>query len=349
MWKLILCVLLLNVGGDIVAQERHWLVATYNVENLFDPRVEPRNPDSSFTPRGTYHWTFSRLNRKVHLLAQALYALAGPMPFAFVGLCEVENRYVLRRLADSSILSSQRLAILHRDSPDPRGIDVALLYQPRVARLLDTQWIHPPWDSVEGPPTREMLHATFRLVDGDTLHVVQCHWPSKRNNDAATRRKRQLVVHSLARVLDSVRQHSPEARIIVMGDFNEQLQAAVFDTIVDREVGVLPSRWQKLRAMQLDPAFNRRAPATYKYRGAWGSIDHVLVSAPLLDTSSACHVISGSMRIAQAAFLLEDDVAFGGVKPRRTYTGPAYRGGVSDHLPVGVILRFSMGSGMCWE
>lgn len=303
-------------------------IFAWNLENYFDTRDDPATADDGFTPGGEYRWTRRKFIAKRNLIAKTIIAsgecFGSEMP-ALVGLCEVENRYVLESLVNDTPLARLRYRILHRDSPDPRGIDVALLYDPARVKVLAYGWI-----TVREFATREILYA--KVVFGgeaasrasaldsdsetplpDTLHVYVNHWPSKYGGAKASEHKRQAVCDALLAHLDSVQRAEPAAKIVLTGDFNDSPDAGVI--------------MELCRAAQLHNITPKEG-GTIKYKGQWEMIDQMLASP-----SAAAGKI-GSAEVFRPGFLLEEDKVFLGVKPRRTNIGPRYNGGASDHLPV---------------
>jgi endonuclease/exonuclease/phosphatase family metal-dependent hydrolase len=205
------------------------------------------------------------------------------------------------------------------ESPDLRGIDVALLYQPFSFRPIcyETYRVMP----IEGMrPTRDILYVMGECVTGDTLHVFVAHAPSRFGGEKATRPNRQVVADRLVEAIS----HLPaNAKVIVAGDFNDEADDPAL-CFLER---------QALTNVTRDAKGSHGAEGTYRYQGEWGSIDHVFVSTVLLDFVEQTY-------INDSPFLLEEDKKYGGVKPLRTYNGLHYQSGFSDHLPLVVRFRF---------
>ena len=278
----------------------------WNVENYFDPFDDPLKNDDEFTPGAVRHWTWKRFEAKRDGLAQTIVAVAdetGELP-ALVGLAEVENRFVMAQLVRKTLLGNLGYDFVHRESPDERGIDVALLYRKDVFRVVAV-------DSLRVPDfkTRDILYVKLRcrIESGMTMNVFVVHLPSKRGGARASQERRETALCVLEHAVDSLLRAEPDSPIVVMGDFNDGA-----------------ARVSGLSVPPFDgpPA----APGTLKYHGRWEQIDWFCTS-PALD-SSAC------MQIFAPPFLLEPDPAWLGDKPRRSYIGPRYHGGLSDHLPV---------------
>lgn len=295
-------------------------IFAWNLENYFDTKDDPATADEPFTPGGEYRWTRRKFTAKRNLIAKTIIAsgecFGGEMP-ALVGLCEVENRYVLESLVNDTPLARLRYHILHRDSPDPRGIDVALLYDPARVKLLSHGWI-----TVSEFATREILYAKvairYHFADSlaaqpaDTLHIYVNHWPSKYGGARVSEQKRRAVCEALLVHLDSLQKAEPAAAIVLMGDFNDTPDA---DVIIEL-----------CRAAQLQN-ISPKEGGTIKYKGQWEMIDQMLASPAAVGKI-------GSAEVFRPDFLMEEDKSFLGRKPRRTHIGPRYNGGASDHLPL---------------
>lgn len=292
----------------------------YNVENLFDCRHDSLRDDSEFMPDGDKHWTRWRYREKLLHVAQVVTAVGEDAPPALVGLCEVENDSVMVSLTMHSLLRSAGYRYVMSDCDDPRGVDVALLYRPSQFRLLSASVRDVPVKQIRRDAhARPVLCATGELISGDTLDVLVCHWPSRwggKKRSEALHRKAAEVVTSM---VDSIREMRPQAHILVMGDFNE------------------PPRGAAVQSLPLEN-LTSSLDGSYRYRGRWEQLDQMLASSPLTDRSSSLHIVEGSAQVFKAPFMLEKEPRFGGYRPLRTYVGPRYLGGYSDHLPVYVQL-----------
>ena len=280
----------------------------WNIENYFDPYDDPATADEAFTPGGEHHWTRRRMEAKRNLVAKTIIASAerfdGRMP-AIIGLCEVENARVLEALVEDSPLAKSRYRTVHRESPDPRGIDVAMLYDPARVQLLAAEFITIPEFA-----TREILYAKVAMPD--TFHVFVNHWPSKYSGAKASEVKRQAVSRALLHKTDSILQEDSSARILLMGDFNAT------------------PKEESVRRLCREGGLENISPkkgGTIRFKGKWELIDQMLASP-------AAAAKTGPVEVFRPAFILEDDKSFMGKKPRRTNVGPRYNGGASDHLPI---------------
>ncbi|WP_430973413.1 endonuclease/exonuclease/phosphatase family protein [Sunxiuqinia rutila] len=300
----------------------------YNVENLFDTVNDSLTNDDEFLPEGDRRWTNRRFYEKLNRLSKVILASAGFEPPEIIGLCEVENSQVLEKLLETTPLKNYNYSVIHKDSPDERGIDVALLFRSDHITPVDYYY----WPVYDGKQrlmtTREILSATFQLPGRDTIHVFFNHWPSRYGGQAETENERMLAAKTLRGAIDGIQLLKPNPKVVVMGDFNDQpqnkslldgLQAKRKDNLaIDGELINLASKWKQ---------------GTIKYRQAWTVFDQILVSDQLLKVQG-WHTRPEFAAPVTLPFLLEADAKFKGQKLNRTYVGFKYHGGFSDHLPV---------------
>ena len=314
----------------------------WNVENFFDYRNDSTSvSDREFSSLGERHWTKKRFYTKCNAFAKAVLWIAsteGGLPDV-IGLAEVENAFVLRRAVGATALRKAGYKIVHYDSPDPRGIDVALLYRAPSVELVSSKAIH-----IDSMRTRDILHVRLRARDGpgsspggpETDYFV-CHLPSKYGGEKESLSRRARAVDRLLEAVDSVSKISPRASlgrndsicitsspschfersreiscpIVIMGDFNDTPESPAFEE--------LSRRFQPLAK-----PLAAKGLGTIRFDGRWDFIDHFYVSPGL----------EAEMKPIQVPFLMTFDRSHGGLKPLRTYSGPRYTAGVSDHLPI---------------
>lgn len=324
-------------------QAMRFRVMQYNVENLFDTIADARCDDREFLPASERRWDTARYRRKLAALARVIAAAAGDTPPVLVGLCEVENDSVVSDLCEKTRLRRMGLRYLVTESPDARGIDVALLYHPmRFSPLGHSSLRVMPPDSTLGP-TRDILHVWGKIPGGDTLDVFVSHHPSRRGGrrSAAYRHEAARTLRRAADSLMNVRLHP---LVLLMGDYND---AAADPSVADGLQALSPPKADgvpdgtALYALTPEAEMPHEVMGTYKYRARWEFLDQIVVSGTLLRASSPLNTRGGRCRIFAPRFILEQDRANGGVKPRRTYLGTHYHGGYSDHLPLLVDLYCS--------
>lgn len=293
-------------------------IATYNVENLFDLQHDSLHEDWAFVEGGEYHWTKNRYWRKLDQIGRVVMAMGqGDMPPAIVGLCEVENDTVMRDLTRRSLLRGAGYEYVMTNCRDRRGIDVALMYQPGLFRLLDYESLRIPSERIGMAPTRDLLHAWGLTRTGDTLHIIECHLPSQTGGMAKAGKHRLLAARTLAHVCDSVLAQWKGRRLVVMGDFNTGPRDRIFKRYLYPLLHTL---------MPTSSKALRQPHGTYRFQGRWSYLDHILVSKNV-DFSDE------KGQIGDFPWLLEPD-SHGGFHPHRTFGGTSYKGGTSDHLPV---------------
>lgn len=328
MKKAILFLCLCCLAGAAGAQEP-FRAMFYNVENLFDCRHDTLKNDYEFLPDAPKGWTPARYRDKIAKIAKVILATGEEHAPDVVGLCEVENEHCLKDLTKHSPLRQAGYRYVMTDSPDERGIDVALLYRRGSFKLLGTRRIPVPYKEAGRRPTRDILHVTGQVLSGDTLDVFVCHMPSRAGGEEKSEPYRLFTARILRGAADSVMLLRRHPNLLIMGDFN--------DYPTNRSIaGVLGAKAPKgeVQARRLYNLMDGRKDGTYRYRGEWGVLDQLIVSGFLLQGRHGMRTAYGKAQIARHPFLLEEDKRYGGYIPSRTYRGKNYHGGYSDHLPV---------------
>lgn len=317
-------------------------IAFYNFENLFDTLDDPYRFDSDFTPSGNYHYSSSIYHAKLHNLATVLQELGtditpdGP---AIIGAAEVENDHVLMDLIAQPELQGRNYRFVHFESPDSRGIDVAMLYNPNYftvvrARALYTdisQW------GEKGGKTRDVLYV-IGILAGDTTHVFVNHWPSRRGGEAASAPLRAIAAGVSKHVIDSLMRINAATRVLVMGDLNDDPTspsiAKVLGAKSDRERisdGELFNPWT---------AFLAKGIGTLAYNDSWNLFDQIMLSSSWLKPADK-HWYYYKAEIFNRDFLKEHFGQYRGY-PHRSFDGTNWINGYSDHFPVLVYLVKSL-------
>jgi endonuclease/exonuclease/phosphatase (EEP) superfamily protein YafD len=238
-----------------------------------------------------------------------------------IALCEVENDSVMRDLTKRSLLRNAGYEYLMTSSPDQRGIDVALLYSPFTFAPIRSYSIRV--EPIKGMrATRDILYVCGETVSGDTLHVFVVHQPSKFGGETYSRPFRKQVADRVCQSIDSIYAVSPNAKLLIAGDFNDAAGG----------YSLQPYYQHGLHNITKDAQGSNGVKGTYRYKGEWESIDHVLASPYIYNKVSSASIHS-------PLFILEDEFQYGGYRPRRTYNGMRYQPGYSDHLPL--IVRFT--------
>lgn len=295
-------------------------VMSYNVENLFDTDDDPRTNDNEFLPNGDRHWTTTRYRSHLEQTARVILAAGRRESPVLVGLCEVENEAVLKQLVNLAPMRSEGYRFCITRGNDPRGINNALLYRPERFRLLSWRAVRIPFAD-RAKRSRDLLHASGRIASSDTLDVIVCHFPSRRNGRKGTENARLDAARCVRRLCDSLYRVRRRPHLIVMGDFN--------DTPSDRSIHLMtdaPERRHRLTNLFSDPRQTGFAGSHY-YQGKWMQLDQMLVSPLLADRVTEAEVFAPD-------FLLTEDGRRRSRRPHRVYNGFRYEGGFSDHLPI---------------
>lgn len=321
------------ISSDAFSQEsREIRVAFWNFENFFDPFVDSTRVYNEFTENGGQHWTKSRFYKKRNNIYKAILAISENEPLAVLGIAEVENQYVLNALFNQTPLKTHNYRIVHYEGDDKRGIDVAMVYCIDKLQLVYTEAIKVRNPKNPNYKTRDILYAKFYDRRGDTVHCFVNHWPSRYGGERETIKLRALAAKTLKHKVDSLAfLHQTIPKIIIMGDFNDTPEdPSINDILCNGDVLVnLFTDGKKL-------GFE----GTLKHQYNWQIFDQIIVSKSLINNDKGLQYKPNSARIFHGDFLFEKDESFGGARLFRTYVGPKYFGGYSDHLPVYIDLIF---------
>ena len=321
-WLLVLIVLFWTEWCINIAAEPLRIVS-YNVENLFHPEHDTilkderirglegeriiDKDDYEWTPEGERRWSYTRYYRKEENIARVLTSMGEWSGVDIVGLQEIENAAVVKRLCYT--MRRNEYDFVHYESPDPRGIDVALIYKKSRVDTIRTKCLTLTLSKVEGTLfTRDILYVKAQIDKMDTLHFFVCHLPSQRGGKAESEWKRKAAKRVLEQAVDSVLVLDPKAKIVVMGDMNDD----------NLEIEGLAHK-------------KIQGKGTHKFRGRWVFLDHFYVSTSVDSLSEAA--------VYEAEWIQEPDEKYLGLKPKRTYNGFHYQNGYSDHLPIQLILN----------
>jgi len=312
----------------------------YNTENFYNTFDDPKTNDNEFLPSSPRHWTLKRYQTKLNNIYKVIISM-GAQPPSIIGLSEIENRKVLNDLAQNTPLIKFNYQIIHKDSPDPRGIDVGVLYRPDFFKPLNYSFIRISFSSDSARRTRDIIYIKGIALGHDTIHVFVNHWPSRMGGQARSEILRDETAKILRNKIDSLFFLSKNNKIIIIGDFNDDpddesiqndLKAIkVTDKIVKGQLYDLSERWLK----------DIFTVGTIKYKGKWSIFDQIIVSSGLLvNNSKGLKCFPSSAGIYFPNFLLTEDKNYSGKTPFRTYNGYKYIGGFSDHLPIFIDLFY---------
>lgn len=311
-------------------------IAFYNVENLFDTINSPGINDIDYTPEGSNKWNTLKYNEKLENLAEAISKIgvdATPHGPAIIGLAEVENHEVLEDLVKQEAIASRNYQIVHFHSPDRRGIDVALLYQPQYFKVTNSISHRLHVDGMDYFRTRDQLLVSG-LLDGEEFHFVVSHWPSRSGGESRSRPLRIAAAELGRHIMDSVLTINPKAKIIYMGDLNDNPDnKSVVKHLKSNH------RVDRLKSGELyNPFYDyyKRGIGTLAWRDTWSLFDMVLPNSNIMGEDFSTYRYYKA-HVFNKNFLQQKSGRFKGY-PLRTHAGGQYLGGYSDHFPTYILL-----------
>jgi predicted extracellular nuclease len=310
-------------------QQKEHTVMFYNVENLFDTINDPIKWDDDFTPNGKLKYCSERYYNKLSKLSKVIASIDSVHLPSIIGLCEIENRTVLEDITKQESLKRGNYHIAHIESPDKRGIDCALLYKSKQFKLLKQNAISIqfPWDL--NYKTRDILHVKG-ILNKDTIHIFVNHWPSRRGGKEKSEKNRIFVAEQLKKAVDHIQSKNEKAKIIIMGDFNDEPA----DKSVIQSLSATNKQTDNYKSLfNLMYDLDKSGRGTYNYRGNWNMLDHLIVSNSLLQNTHGIKTSYTSARIFDEKWICYKNKK-GLYIPSRTYGGPNYYGGYSDHFPI---------------
>lgn len=323
---------------DSIFQYRVRTVAFYNLENLFDTFNDSLTFDDDRTPSGKDRWTPKKYRHKIENLAKAISLIGMDKrgaPPDIIGLCELENADVIRDLFNCDKLNKVGYGLIHYDSPDERGIDVALAYRKNSFVPFSHKSHRLILENEKGyrDYTRDLL-VVGGMFGEDELFLLINHWPSRSGGERRSRPLREEAARLNKRVMDSIRRLSPDTRIILMGDFN--------DNPTNRSIKHLLRSKGKLPELKENDLFNpmerlyKKGIGSLGYRDQWHLFDQILLTSNLAHPQPD-HYFFWKAGIFNPSFLVTREGPYIGY-PRRTYASGIYQGGFSDHFPVFIYL-----------
>ncbi len=316
-------------------------IAFYNLENLFDTIDDPKTRDEDFTPTGRDNWTSEKYHKKLKNLATVIADIGRKETKtspAIVGVAEAENRQVLEDLIHTGELAKENYGIIHFDSPDRRGIDVALLYKKDFFKPVNFKkyplYIYDS-DTRQRIYTRDQLLVTG-MLDGEKIHVIVDHWPSRRGGEQRSLPKRIKAAELSKKIMDSIKKIEPDAKIILMGDLNDDPASPsvknVFRTTAKKSEAISQNRYYN--AME---NFYNRGIGTLAYRDSWNLFDQIIITPSLLKEDEPQNYHLWKAGIYSKEFMKNRKGRYKGY-PKRTLVGGQFIGGYSDHFPTYIIL-----------
>lgn len=336
MRKLLLITTLLTFSLAVQAKgPKKAVFAFYNVENLFDTIDDKHINDNEYLPTSDKKWDTKKYTIKLNNLSKVISAISPTDLPWLVGLCEVENKTVVQDLVNTDLLKKGKYEIVHRDSPDGRGIDVAAIYRKDKFKLLEFHYypisFHQDSSFAE---TREILHLKGVIYGKDTVHVFYNHWPSRMGGEEKSAPKRKSAAEKLKSKVDSLYKVNINTKIVIMGDFNDY----PVNENVNSVLGAKRENSETSNLYNLLYEEHILKMGSYNYKNEWGVLDNLIVSASLLQPKKGARTKNENAKILKEDWMLYTDKK-GNQSPSRSYSGPNFHEtGYSDHLPIYLII-----------
>ncbi len=325
---LLLIAIIISVASCCKSPKKPFSFAFYNVENLFDTIDSDNVNDEKYLPTSTVAWNTERYNHKLDNISKVMMSMDTTGLPALFGICEVENRGVVENLIVHKNLIHAGYKIIHKDSPDERGIDVALLYKPEVYYPVKNTFIKPELKDGPESKTRDILYSKGTIYNDDTIHVFINHWVSRWGGQAETEPHRIQIAKTIKGITDSILDIVPEANIIIAGDLNDNpTDTSIYNVLYAREVLTDNSRLSNLSLKQY---LDGKGSLYYK---SWDMFDQIIVSNSLINGTNGLKLTSKDQVVYKQDWMLYQPRE-GSPRPSRTSSGKNYYGGFSDHLPV---------------
>ncbi len=313
------------------------VVMFYNVENLFDIYDDPNTSDEEFTPKGKLQWDEKRYKTKLEHTAQVIDSVGEAGFPSIIGFAEIENKKVLEDLIKKTNLKKVGYAIVHRESPDKRGIDVALFFNKNQFTEVAVENLNAYDKNLGDYFTRDILYVDLLFNKKEHLHVFVNHWPSRRDGKNVTESKRLYAGEVLRKRINEILVKDEKAKIITMGDFNDSPEE--LSIVQNLQAKNLPSEGRDL----FNPfvKINKEGKGSIFYDGEYSAFDQIMISQGLLlEANSGLRYELNSAETYRGNFVTFKDPKTGIQRPNRTYSGDKYHGGYSDHLAVSIELGF---------
>ena len=332
---LILSVMAL-AATSVVAQDKPYMVAFWNFENLFDIYNDPETHDDEFTPEGIKKWNETKYQKKLYNLERVIFDMAAinkDYPIV-IGVSEIENRSVLEDLVSQPKLKGAKYRVCHYDSPDARGVDVAFLYRADVFKLEGSDNIKLNVPELPNFRTRDLV-VMWGTIEGEPFYFLVSHWPSRLGGKEASQFKRDACAKQIREIKDSLLQANPATKVVVMGDFNDDATDASLTKVMGAK--------GKIKELQTGDFFNpyyqmlKAGLGTLAYQDSWNLFDNICVTENLVNgTYGNLRLIKGkkfSGNIFTRPYMLQQEGQYKGY-PLRTFVTNNFQNGFSDHFPV---------------
>lgn len=328
----------IQAGKIILPAHKSLCIAFYNVENLFDTINDPSTEDEEFTPEGKQHWTAFKYEWKICNIARVIRAMNDGKGADIVGLAEVENKKVLQDLITEPHLRKLNYGIVHHESPDKRGIDVAMIYKKGALKVVGQKSFSVDISQFDDRPTRDILLVQGIEGKNDTLSILLNHWPSRREGKEASAPKRIAAAAVVRKIVDTLMMQNPGARILVIGDFN--------DNPTDKSLSEVLGATRIPDTSHINSIYNcgfnfnwKNGEGSEFYKGEWSRLIQIIVSTALIKNQINSDGTFTDVHIFKPDWILREDEVSHQLIPFRTFERDNDAIGFSDHLPVYIMLR----------
>lgn len=330
--KLLLALLLgCSLQPFVFAQKQgHYKIISYNVENLFDTVANPKFFDKDFTPNGKFEWNSERYQTKITNLSKVVNAIADTVPLLFLGVCEVENKTVIKHWLKNPSMSKHNLEAIHFDSVDPRGIDVALFYNKKLFKPTYKESIQPRFDFDTNYKARNILYVKGKFGK-EEFHVFVNHWSSRKGGAEKSDPRRIKTAEILRKKVDEINANHYNAKIILLGDFNDPPFAPSVADVLNAKQSIIALKENDLFNLMSEAA--QRGQYTFNFEGEQDMLDQIIVSENFVRSDCQFCIEKKKGYVFQPKWLLYKSSKFG-LMPFRTFEGFKYTGGFSDHFPI---------------
>ena len=302
----------------------------YNVENLFDTIDDQYTIDEQFLPTSEKQWTGARYYTKLDKLAKVISSLDVDLP-VFLGMAEIENKQVIQDLINTEKLKKGNYEIVHEDSPDKRGIDLGFIYRKEYFNYISHETIEVSIADEEDFFTRDILYIQGELKGNDNVHVFLNHWSSRREGAEQTEYRRVRAASLVREKVDEILSKDEMAKIFIMGDFNDYpTNNSIYQTLRAKD----DRKFSNGNLYNMAYGLEKDNQGTYNYKGDWGMLDQLIISRGVFKADKGVKVTAKDVNVLKLKWMLYTDPKYGDEKPNKTYGGPNYYGGYSDHLPI---------------
>ncbi|MBU0765186.1 MAG: endonuclease/exonuclease/phosphatase family protein [Bacteroidetes bacterium] len=339
---IIILFLLLNWFYLNAQEEKNYRIACiafYNLENLFDTKDDEGVNDEEYTPVGDKNLNAEKYSKKLKNMASVIAQIGtdlSPDGPAVLGVSEIENKGVLEDLVKEETIKTRNYQIVHYDSPDRRGVDVGFLYNPKYFKVTNSakyRLVVEVEDGEEPFLTRDQLLVSG-MLDGDPLHIIVNHWPSRRGGEKRSRPMRNAAADLCRSITDSILNLDPNAKVIIMGDLNDDPNN---ESVKQHLIAV--GNKDKLDKGELyntmEPLF-RNGIGSLAYQDSWNLFDQIIITPGLLGEDKSTYMFHKAF-VFNKNFLKQQSGRYKGY-PLRTFAGGVYTAGYSDHFPTYIFL-----------